>query len=199
MDILNNIDIIGVVGLLIATYTFYRTQIQKGNIKIVVGPSIDLYYASDGGSCFYIPTAFINENDNSANVISVSIKITTPKNITHKLRWADFVNYDAKKRGYNHLDHARSFSVPGQTVIDKYIWFVWRPDNSVKFDFDKGIYNCEMILDKSTSETNKLIHFPFKFEIDQISFDFLKNEKLNELSGTRSITLKGYENENIIE
>jgi hypothetical protein len=71
MDILKNIDLIGTAGLLIAAYTFYRTQIKKAKIEIVSGPTFEVYYLPNGSTGIYLPMAFINEMDVSGKVIIV--------------------------------------------------------------------------------------------------------------------------------
>ena len=196
---LSLIDFISVLGFIIAVYTFYQTQLKKGKVQIVPGPSINIYYAPGGGSCFYIPIAFINENDKSGKVINVSLRIITPSNKKYRIRWADFVKYNSEIKGYNHLDHARAFSVPGQSVIDKFVWFAWRDNNKQKLKFEIGNYNAELILDNSTVKTFKLKKFPFKFKISEDDFAFLKAEQKKNSGGTRVITLNQYEKENLIE
>jgi hypothetical protein len=119
------------LGFIIAAYTFIKTQLVKAKVEIIAGPSFSIYYTSDGGTGLYIPIAYINESNRGGKVVSTSIKLHLPKDpLKYTLRWAHFVTYDAKNKGYNHLDESRAFSVPAQSVVDKFIWFVWRSTNT---------------------------------------------------------------------
>lgn len=190
------IDIIGILGFLIATYTFIVTQLIKPRIEIIAGPSFTIYYTSDGGTGIYMPIAYINDSNRAGKMLNTVIHLTLPeKSGRFSLRWADFVSHDAKVKGYNHLDHARAFSVPGQTVIDKFIWFVWRSYNKKPLDFVVGEYILEIEAETSTSKKRSKV-FKYIFKLTEADISFLDLEKALKTNGTRTITFENHSKEN---
>lgn len=192
------IDTIGILGFLIALYTFVKTQLVKSSIEIVAGPNFSIYYTSDGGTGIYIPIAYINDSDRSGKVLTTSLHLFPPnKAARFTMRWADFVTHDAKAKGYNHLDHSRAFSVPSQTVIDKFIWFVWRQNNGQPpLEFTAGQYKMEIEIQISKSEKKTFIHM-FTLSAEDISA--LDLEKQFKSNGTRTVTFENYPRENIFD
>lgn len=193
------IDLLGILGFVIAAYTFIKTQLIKSKIEIIAGPSFTIYYTSDGGTGIYMPIAYINDSDRAGKILNTLIHLTLPQELGRfSMRWADFVSHDAKAKGYNHLDHSRSFSVQGQTVIDKFIWFVWRSYNKKSLDFVPGEYSLEIEIETSISKKrNKIFKYAFKLTSEDISF--LDIEKALKTNGTRTVTFENYNRENTFE
>ncbi len=187
---------IGIIGFLIAIYTFYKTQIQDSKLIVVAGPSIKIYYTPDGGTGFYIPLAFINENAKSGKVISVYIRIKTPSNSIYRLRWVDFAYWDANERKYKHTDHVRPFSVAGQSVVDKFVYFIWRQNNEADLIFEEGKYSITVEVDCSTDRNNKLFKFNNRLVLKEDDISFLQTQRRESKTGIRAITFENSKCEN---
>jgi hypothetical protein len=115
------------------------------------------------------------------------------------MRWSQFVRYSQEKSSFDHLDYARAFSVPGQSVVDKFVYFKWIPSaDRPNLVLTTGIYRMQVLLDQSTS-ANKLKVFNSEFELSEADIDFLDNELANKTPGALKITLKNYEPENVMK
>ncbi len=188
--------VIGVIGFIIAVYTFYETQIKRAKIEIIVGPNITVYYTQDGGSGIYLPLAFVNEGHKSAKIINIYLQISTPSKKVYKIRWADFVKWNSSERNFNHIDHCRAFSVSGSTVNDKFVWFIWRPQNESNLLFEEGEYKVSILYDNSPNPNNQLKAFDSKFHIDYEDAKFLKSQYDLKETKIRKILINNNEKEN---
>lgn len=114
---------LGGLGFLIASFTFYLTQLRSARIRVEVGPEITVYHPKDGGFGMYLPFSFVNNNKRGGSIsrIAVILNKKSETNEAYFFRWADVVKYDSNTKGYDHLDNARAFSVPGESAVSKFI------------------------------------------------------------------------------
>lgn len=190
---------LGGIGFLIASLTFYLTQLRSAKIRVEVGPEITVYYPRDGGCGIYLPFSFINDTKRGGSISRISIIITTPseKNNAFFMRWADIVKHDSNTKGYDHLDNARAFSVPAESAESKFVWFVWRPESRPLFTLTDGKYQMKVAIWEKYSRRPSITS-THSFHVSVEAAERLAERRNSCSAQTEILPLNGYKPENMV-
>jgi hypothetical protein len=133
---------ISVMSLGVAAITLYLSQFRGPRISVHAGPSVKLYYPTDGGFAVYLPTTFINDSSRMGTVFRTAISMVRNENAQERffIEWASFSTYDPQSGSWRYESMAHALAVTGKAAVNKLLWFHWLSTSSPTLRIREGEY-----------------------------------------------------------
>lgn len=184
--------IIAIISLLVSAATFYLVHFRKPLLSCRVGPEIRVYYADYefGGSLgLFIPITFINSAARTGTVLNVAVSVLradTPQQ-QYLMQWRHFSKLDVEKDQWIYSESAHAVAVPGNSAVNKIIWFMWVYSSQPKLILQKGAYKLRVhFWEKKGANPTSIEH---SFLVGDSEFEALEQFRQEKKSTTIGIWL----------
>lgn len=184
--------VISLISLLVSAGTLYLVHFRKPSLSCLVGPEIKVYYTDyEFGSSLglIVPITFINSAARTGSIINVAVSILradTPQQ-QFLMLWREFHKLDIEKNQWIYSESAHAIAIPGNSAVNKMIWFLWGSDSHPKLVLTKGAYKLRVHFWKS-KRTNPTTT-EHDFVIGDAEYDSLEQYRRNKQNSTIGIWL----------
>lgn len=124
--------VISLISLLVATGTFFLTQLRAARVTTYLGPNASFgYRATDGGLSITVPVTFTNHGSRTGAVLRSAMTIWRKEwpEERYFMKWDSFVKEDFKTRQWANDEVAHALAIPGKSVVAKVITYGWLADS----------------------------------------------------------------------
>lgn len=176
---------ISLISLSVSVVTLYLVHLRRPSISCRIGPEILAYYAdhNQGGSIgFYVPTTFINSSVRTGSILNLALsvhRVDLPEQ-RFFMMWRHFTKLDVEKNLWVYSESAHAVAVPGNSAINKMVWFMWFATSKPKFVLEKGSYKLHLHYWELKGSIPKTIEHSFFIGDNEFAnLDGLRSKQLN--------------------
>jgi hypothetical protein len=162
-------------SLLVSFVTLYFSNLAPPAVAMVAGPSIKLYYPSDGGFGVYLPVAFVNSSAATGTIYRLGISLTQkkPGADVFYFEWRNFAHV-SDQAGLDEPAHA--LAIQGNSAVAKIVWLTWRANSEPKLILQPGDYTLAVHVWKTPSgKPQTQLH---DLIVDDDTFQTLEHERI---------------------
>lgn len=180
--------VIALFSLAVSGVTLVFTQFRGPQISTAIGPTIEIYYPSDGGLGVYVPATFVNTSPRTGTVHRCGITIFRKSCPDEKffMDWRFFMKLKPEL-SYAFDAPAHAIAVVGTSSTTQVLWFTWRYFSTPELIITEGEYVLTFHYWLGADDKPHSDHH--EFSIDQQTHAQLAEYKSNNDSTTVNLLL----------
>ena len=107
--------IVAIVAFVTATYTFYKSFLERARLRLYLGDRVGLVLSAQGGRNFHMRGSLVNHAVKTGTLHRLEARLTTPAGVSHLYVWQLFFTYVPGTLNVHPSGNPIPVSVPGKS------------------------------------------------------------------------------------